>query len=273
MQVQWSSSTADDAATDEFIATYGVPVGLGVVFLLMLGALFGVYRAMKGRERTLEIAKLARERGYTFHPDSLAGVNVQLPFETFKRGDARGTSNVLRAEIDRCEVHAFDFWWYVEQENRAYRTNAGLGITVGDVAAIEQPPRRQYYSVSCAMVGIDNVLPHLIVARETRASRAASSMGVKDLQLESEEFNRTFHVRCNDRDFATKFLDAQMQDFMISAGRKLGFEARGRWLLIHGPILDATDMIELLPLAARFRRSVPRLIDDLFPPLIPGADA
>jgi hypothetical protein len=274
VRLRWASTTEEETALDRVVDDYGILIGLGLLTVLMLGALYGVYRALQGQERTKDIAMLARERGYGFHPETMHGLNVNLPFETFKSGDRRGTSNVLRATIGGVEVYAFDFWWYVEQENRAgYQTGAVLALGDADAAAIETaPPRRQYYSLSCAMAPIDNVLPHLIVTPESRLTRAASSMGVKDLQLESEEFNRTFHVRSQDRDFATKFLDARMQDFMLTTGNRFTFETRGRWLLIASPVLKAREHVELLQVGAAFRKAIPRLIDDLFPPLVPGAD-
>lgn len=279
LRVLAQTSTEPDPL-EEFLVEYGIYVGLVVLVVLMIFALLTIYKAIHAKERIVALARIAQHHGWRFSTDAVAGANTDLPFDTFKRGDGRGTANVLIGEIDGHEARVFDFWWYVEQKDSYSRSrNGGTGFGVGAAGAFlgegsggEQPPSRRYNSLTCAIISIDNVLPHLIIGRENRATRALGAMGARDLQLESEEFNRTFHITCDDQRFATAFLDAGMQDFMIQAGGKFTFEARGRWLLIAHPPCGAKETAAMMPLIAAYRRRVPRIIDDLFPPIIAGTD-
>ncbi len=263
-----AQTSVEESAADAFLEDNGPILGFVLLIALMVFGLIGVRSALKGRERSDELAAIARGEGWRFLPDRVNGAKVDLPFASFIKGDGRGTSNLLRATIDGHAVSAFDYWWYVERERRGY---VDEGVALNDILSTTSGTdvtSRSYSSITCAMAEIPNVLPHLVVTHETLAIKAVSAIG-GSIDLESEEFNRRFHVRSDDRRFATAFLDAQMQDFMLSCEGKLTFEARGRWLLISGPVLDAQRTAELLRQVARYRSLVPRMIDDMFPPLIP----
>lgn len=285
-----AQTSQEEDPLEVFLQDNGPVVGFVVLIVMMLGALIGVYRAIQGRDRALELERIARAKGWRFSPDRIAGANTDLPFETFKRGDGRGTANVIQGLVKGHDVKVFDFWWYLEQDNGYYDSSnsnifstgislgtksRGRGALSGSMAGddyMAQVPRRRYFSLSCGLVGIDNVLPHLIITPESLVSKAAGKVGVKDIELESEEFNRRYFIRCDDRNFATNFLDAQMQDFMVTIGGKYTFEARGRNLLVASPLVEAQDKADMMEIVATYRILVPRIIDDMFPPLTVGVD-
>ena len=75
----------------------------------------------------------------------------------------------------------FDYWWYDE-----YEDNKGVA-------------HRSYHRRTCATAEVGWLWPQLSLTKEGLVSKAASVLGVRDLEFESEEFNRTFYVTCEDR--------------------------------------------------------------------------
>lgn len=63
--------------------------------------------------------------------------------------------------------------------------------------------------------------PTLEVGREGLGRKLLGFVGVRDLQLESEEFNKTFLIRTEDDKFAYDVLHPRMMEWMLSDERAL----------------------------------------------------
>ena len=102
--------------------------------------------------------------------------------------------------------------------------------------------------------------PRLVVGRENLVSKLFATATRIDLDVESEAFNRSYHVIGEDRSFARELLDARMIDLMVSTEGKITFEFFGHWLLLHTQQVDAGLMPGLARLADEMRRVVPSLV-------------
>jgi hypothetical protein len=68
------------------------------------------------------------------------------------------------------------------------------------------------------VVALPAYLPTLEVVPENVFSRMAGAVGLSsDIDLESEDFNRSFKVRAEDRKFATDVLSPRTMQFLLTA--------------------------------------------------------
>ena len=98
-------------------------------------------------------------------------------------------------------IRVFDYWWYDEYEDEN-------GVA-----------HRSYHRRTCATAEVGWLWPQLSLTKEGIIGKAAAALGARDIEFESEEFNRTFFVTCEDRRFANAFLDAQMIDILAATKR------------------------------------------------------
>ena len=139
-----------------------------------------------------------------------------------------------------------DYWFYVNQQSGKSRS-------------------RRYTRLSVAMVGLDADCPHLTLAPENTLGRIADAIGLRDIELESEDFNRTFTLKSDDRKFASDLLDARMMQWLLQYGQGQSFEVGGRWIVTWAPRLPGPSLADLVAYATSFRANVPRVIASLYP--------
>lgn len=217
------------------------------------------------RGRDHEVAHAAARSGMDYRSEDGFGLS-KVPFHHMARGDGRGwTANhvVTLTSGDGARVHAFDVrsWTdYAVNENaqgektvRRSRTGAGR--------ASDRIVRKHHGATqSAAMAPLPIHAPRLVVGRENLVSKLFATATRIDLDVESELFNRSYHVIGEDRSFARELLDARMIDLMVSTEGKITFEFFGHWLLLHTQQVDAELMPGLARLADEMRRVVPSLV-------------
>ena len=81
-------------------------------------------------------------------------------------------------------------------------------------------------------------------------------MGLRDIDFESEAFNRAWNVKAEDREFAFKLVDARMMHYLMST-EGFGYEVVGPWLLVYTKRLKPTELIPLLGSAEGIPRPDP----------------
>jgi LemA protein len=87
---------------------------------------------------------------------------------------------------------------------------------------------------------------HQEQARWLGFSRLADALTFRDIEFESEEFNRRFTVKGADERFATAFCDARMMDWLLRHGDGYAFEVVGDRLLCWCRRVAPARMIHLL---------------------------
>jgi hypothetical protein len=83
-------------------------------------------------------------------------------------------------------------------------------------------------------------------------------MGFHDVQLNSDEFNRRFHVTTDDREFAYTFFDLGMLRWLLDQKELVECEVLGRKALVALPRLEAGEMGRLFDAAAGFHSRIQR---------------
>lgn len=198
------------------------------------------------RSRNRALVSSAKRANLSYSPEdpfSCAGP----PFELFRRGDGRGTQNVMWRATAGVPIRVFDYWWYDEYKDKNGATH------------------RSYHRRTCATAEVGWLWPHLVLKKEGLVSRAAATLGARDLEFESEEFNRTFYVTCENRKFAHIFLDAQMIDLLTATKGFIDIEVKSRWIVLSTERLKGDELPALFKLAESMVARIPSLVHEMWP--------
>lgn len=198
------------------------------VFLFLVAvavaALVGWYGWRVEQQRRLQLAELAASLGWSFDPREDRDHDQRFAqFEVFRRGHGRRAYNTMRGDLEvqgrRFGVQAGDF---------TYKVTSGSGKSKNTTT----------YRISYLIVQLPWDPPALLVRPENVLDRLAGFLGFEDIDFESEEFSRKFHVTCKDRKFAYDLVHPGMMELMlaaqppvidIEAGHACFCDDRGRW--------------------------------------------
>jgi hypothetical protein len=216
-----------------------------VLFAVVAGGIaYGSYYLKKKRREGLAFA--ARQLGMEFALTDPFDT-LEEPFELLRKGDGRGVEHVMWGTWQGIECRLFDYWYYEEStDSKGNRS-------------------RTYYRFSCVMSPVEASCSHLTLAKENLFTRLGDHLGFRDIEMESEEFNRAFTVKSPDRKFAVDFCDARMMEWLLAHGQGYGFEVVGDRLLASCRRLKPTELIPLLGSMRGFRDHIPRVVFSLYP--------
>jgi len=215
---------------------------LGAVLILGL-IVYLNYRAKQ--RRTAGFIQMAHQLGLTYSAFDAFGL-LGCPFSLFQRGDGRGIEHVVYGEWQEIHVIAFDYWYYEEHSD---------GKTTS----------RTYYRFDCAIVPVEADCARLEIGEENFFTKLAGALSFHDQQFESEAFNETFRVKCEDPKFANDLIDSRMMQWLLATGVGYGFELVGNRLLVAGPKIDPIALTELLGVSRGFVQHVPKVVYSLYP--------
>jgi len=223
-----------------------VLAGLVALVVLTTAGIVGVLAARARAARARALPVVARRAGLRFSETDPFNC-VAAPFPLLRAGDGRRVDNVMWRPGAPGHPRVFDYSYYDEYRDRSGRV------------------RERWRHFTCALAQHDGAWPELQVMRERLVDRAVQKLGPVDIDLESEEFNRTFVVRCEDRKFATDLLSPEMMELLLDTRGKLELETRGRFVLLTTSRLEAAAMPGLLAVAERFLALVPPVVRELYP--------
>ena len=218
-------------------------VFVGIAILIGLGIWYSWYAKKKRRE---ELAVAARQLGLDYSSEDTMGC-LGLPFDLLRKGDGRGTENVLWGTWQGMGLREFDYWYYEESTDSNGRTS------------------RSYSRFDCAIVPIGAACPQLSIGHETFFTRIAGALSFHDIQFENEAFNRAFNVRGNDQKFANDLVDARMMQWLLAHMADYGIEVVGNRVLVAGPKIAPTELVQLIGTAKAFVDHVPKVVFSLYP--------
>lgn len=215
-----------------------------LVFLLAMAAigLAAWYAYHLKQKRREALALFAFQNGFEYSRDDPFHLVSGHPFRLFSLGDGRGCENVLSGTWQGMPMKAADYWYYTESTDSDGHT------------------RRSYVRFSIAITELEGSLPQLLLDRESLSTRLADHLGFRDIEFESEQFNRQFQVKSADRQFAYRLIDARMMRWLLAAEGGFGFEVAGESLLVHSARRGPTELIPLFGMAKGFRDHIPRLV-------------
>ena len=123
------------------------------------------------------------------------------------------------------------------------------------------------YQFTAALIELPFMSPHLTISTENWWSKIKRTVGLRDIEVESPEFNERYQVRCSDDRFAITLLDPAMIGWMLSPDSGRGvvtFELLGPWMLCHCDQLDVEQLPGMLVWAQSARARLPVVLTDLY---------
>lgn len=193
----------------------------GAVAVLMLsGIIFAMIVARKNaRLRAEALAGLAAELGCTFNPETDPTHDDRYRrFGLFSKGHSRAAYNTVEGVVtfgrDPCGCRLGDY---------RYTVTSGSG----------KNRRSTTYRVSYLIVHLPYLnAPGLSIRREHVFDKLGSMLGFDDIDFESAEFSRTFHVSSTDKRFAYDVVTPSMMEFLLAEGELWTLELDGGVLLL-----------------------------------------
>ena len=221
-------------------------------FVLVVGAVVGFLvwlSAKRAEQRRQALAQLAASRGLAFHREDPIGVpGTFAQFELFQRGDSNYASNVIRGAVEGHNYCACDF----QYTTVTYSTDS-KGHT-----------QRHEHTTYCsaALVELNYPVPAIWMRPENFLDKAAHLVGCHDLEFESAEFNREFHVKAENREIAFDIINAQtMQRLMASPFRHIEFNGAAV-LIFDEQTWTPEAFVVVLDLARSLAEGLPNYLFD-----------
>jgi hypothetical protein len=171
----------------------------GVVLLLAVGVI-GYVLEQKRRDRLMQWC-VNRGWSYLGEDPSLVGRWTGAPFG---QGERRRARNVIHGSVASGAEKGRPFTAF-DYSYETYTTDSKGNRTTST------------HRFGVYAVALPAYLPTLQVTREGAFRRLAGAMGLmRDIELESEDFNRAFSVRAADPKFASDVLSPRTMEFLLT---------------------------------------------------------
>ena len=215
---------------------------LAVFALLALFVTYAIYAYKKNQARIASLVGLCRSNGWQFSPHDPFGLPQRWGGTPFDSGYARHAQNVVTGEHNGHPLVAFDYSYKEDSTdskgNRQTRT----------------------YHFGVVALGMPCALPELHVGPEGVFSRIGKAIGVQDIELESEEFNRRFRVRCPDPKLATDILTPRTMETLLANG-KIRFRLVGADAVAYeSGLLDPVEVLRAAHVLSAVVDGVPSFV-------------
>lgn len=172
---------------------------------------------------------------------------VERPHRLFRKGDRRRIETTLHGTLEGRPVALCDYVY--TETSRDARGNTS---------------HRDYRWSLCA-VSLRWPLPWIEIAPEGLGRRLLNVLGVgRDVQFESDEFNRAFTVLSSDRNFAFTLIDPAMIEWLMANADKCHIEIEGRDLILAVREIPWEQMPRFASVALEFQDRIPPLVGERY---------
>lgn len=206
------------------LAQEQVPVGVVIlIVVVVVAAVIGaaVFARIAAKKRREALAALAAELGFAFDPDYDAGHDQEYAqFEIFRRGHDGYAYNTLTGSI--------------EIDGRAFPCRTG-DFTYKVTSGHGKNRRTTTYRLSYLICHLPfRFVPALLIRREHMLDKLAGAFGFDDIDFESSEFSRAFHVKSPDKRFAYDVVTPKMMEFLLGSNPPVIDVERGACCVVDG---------------------------------------
>lgn len=219
---------------------------VGTLFIIAPIAIVGmillaIYSHKKEKERRESLRAYAQQHGLFFDPDKVRGFGDRYSHLSFlQTGSNRYAYNILAGKWQDREMTVFDYH---------YETHS-----------TDSKGRRQthHHHFSVAVVEAEFPLREMTIRPEGIFDKMKAAFGWDDLDFESAEFSKRFHVSASDRRWAYDVITPRTMEFLLRCpNRELHFE--GRLLAVRSNHrLDPDEVDGLLNMARTLLDGVPK---------------
>lgn len=175
------------------------PILIFVALALVMAAAILIGRWQEA-ERRKALAAWASAHGLTFQPERDYGLPGRRPgLRALQRGENRYVCNLCAGEWRGRPLQVFDFHYETHHRDSKGRR------------------RTRHHRGTAALVGSAVPLQPLHVRAEGLLDRLGAFVGLDDINFESAEFSRRFHVQAENRRWAYDVLHPRALEFLLGA--------------------------------------------------------
>lgn len=201
-------------------------LGLFLCFIILVVVLVLVGQA-QAKARREKFGAFVAVQGWSFFPDRRRDPGDDFPgMPLFGQGSNRYAENLLRGTFQNCTVMAFDYH---------YETIFGTGD--------DRRTINYWFTVVMASPGFP--LKPLMIRKSGFFDSIASFFGNDDINFESAEFSRRYHVTAPERRWAFDVITPQNIEFLMHRNPD-ALTMNNSWLMLYESRVD--DPSAILPL-------------------------
>ncbi len=169
------------------------PYLFGIFVLLIIIAAFFAWRSEEKRRAALRA--WSKRQGWSLLDHSVRGWHVDYPgIKLFKQGHGQEGDNIITGHFRGRPVTLLDFE-YTTQSGKSRTTHRyGVTILATDFSTVPLQIRREYFF-----------------------DKVGEFLGAGDIDFESVEFSKKFHVKSSDRKWAYDIIHNQMMEYLLKA--------------------------------------------------------
>lgn len=215
------------------------------LFFILVAGLMVVMIVVGQRQREQRqqaMGDLGREMGLHYDPAKDRSFDERYPFfNALKRGNSRYAYNILRGAFEGRNIVGFDYHYQTSSTD-----SKGKRRTTN-----------HHFSAVIFEVGLP--IHGLTIRPEGVFDRMKQFFGFDDIDFESAEFSRAFHVACKDRQLAYDVIQPETMDIMLQRPRFYLHFDQGLVMVFRGSRFKPDDY-----------RAAIHLVDDILD-RIPGS--
>ncbi len=179
-----------------------VPILLFIVIALVGVVIYFGHLAQKKRRE--EMAALAAQLGWRFDPAKDKSHDDEYAhFEIFRRGHSRCAYNTLTGELTIDERN-----YPAKMGDFVYKITTSTGKSTQTTTY-----RFSYLILHLPFANV----PDLLIRREGMFDKLAGAFGFDDIDFESAEFSKRFHVKSPDKKFAYDVIHPRMMEYLLAS--------------------------------------------------------
>jgi len=208
-----------------------------IILAVVIFIVIAYHAYKKAEERRAALAALAAQHGWEFDPMKNRDIRNQfLNVDLFERGSDRYGENVFYGAYEGCGMLMFDYH---------YETRTGSDSKV----------RHHHYGVVALRASF--LLKQLVIRPEGLWDRVTSAFGWDDIDFESAEFSRRYHVSGPDRRWAFNVITPRTMELLLSREDATIYLAHTHILFTKPGRLSPESMLDGLALCAAVLDGIP----------------
>ena len=203
-----------------------------IVMLVVIAAL-AIYQYYRNQQRKNDLLALAARHGWTFMPHKDYAMETRFgAFGCLQQGANRYGYNILEGAYGDRGICAFDYHY------ETYSTDS------------KGNRQTHHHAFSAAVLETDLPLKPLTIRPEGFLDKIGEFFGLDDIDFESNQFSREFHVKSPDRRWAFDVLHQATMEFLLAAPRFTIELAGPRVMIYRASCFDPDEFVEALSVAA-----------------------
>lgn len=181
-----------------------------IIIILVVIAVIAIYSYYSSQQRKRDLSALAAAWGFSWDDSDPFGIEIRYEaFHAIGRGHSQRAYNVFHGDRNGRAMVCFD-----------YRYTTGSGKS------------QSTHHLSGTAIRHGYPFPNLVIRPEGFFDKLAEFVGFHDIDFESAEFSKAFHVKSDNRKFAFDLFHARAMEYMLAQPKRFAMEFRGDTMLV-----------------------------------------